>query len=65
MFAKVTVKLDSSKNYEGKMEGGSVTVNIQYDNALTKPDKGATVTVTGYFYGFNNNKAYFYATLVE
>lgn len=64
-YAKVTVKLDSSKNYEGKMEGGSTTVNIQYDNALTKPDKGATVTLTGYFYGHNNTKAYFYATAAE
>ena len=65
MFAKVTVKLDSNKNYEGKMDGGTTTVNIQYDNALTKPDKGATVTVTGYFYGYNNGKAYFYATARE
>lgn len=65
MYAKVTVKLDSGKNYEGKMDGGSVTVNIQYDNALTKPDKGATVTLTGYFYGHNNTKAYFYATAAE
>ena len=64
-YAKLTVKLDSSKNYEGKMEGGSTTVNIQYDNALTKPANGATVTLTGYFYGHNNSKAYFYATAAE
>lgn len=65
MFAKVKVNLDSGKNYEGKMDGGATTVNIQYDNALTKPAKGATVTLTGYFYGFNNGKAYFYATAAE
>ena len=64
LYAKVTVQLDAGKNYEGKMDGGSTTVNIQYDNAITTPEKGATVTVAGYFYG-HNNKAYFYAVSAE
>ena len=46
------------------MAGGSTTVNITYDNAVTKPESGAVVTVTGYFYG-HYNKAYFYAVSAE
>ena len=64
LYAKITVTLDSGKNYEGKMAGGSTTVNITYDNAVTKPEKGATVTLKGYFYG-HYNKAYFYACTAE
>ena len=64
LYAKITVALDSGKNYEGKMAGGSTTVNITYDNAVTKPEKGATVTLKGYFYG-HYNKAYFYACTAE
>ena len=64
LYAKVTVQLNAGKNYEGKMAGGSTTVNITYDNAVTKPENGAVVTVTGYFYG-HYNKAYFYAVSAE
>ena len=64
LYAKVTVQLDEGKDYEGKMAGGSTTVNITYDTSVTKPAKGALTTVTGYFYG-HYNKAYFYALSAE
>ena len=64
LYAKVTVQLADGKDYEGKMEGGSNTVNITYDTRVTKPAKGALTTVTGYFYG-HYNKAYFYALSAE
>lgn len=64
LYAKITVQLDETKNYEGKMPGGSTVVNITYDNAVTKPANGALTTVTGYFYG-HYNKAYFYAVSAE
>ena len=65
LYARITVNLDASKNYEGKMAGGSNTVNITYDTGVTKPANGATVTLTGYFYGHYNAKAYFYARSAE
>ena len=64
LYAKITVQLDETKNYEGKMPGGSTVVNITYDNAVTKPANGSLTTVTGYFYG-HYNKAYFYAVSAE
>ena len=65
LYAKITVQLDASKNYEGKMAGGTNVVNITYDNAVTKPAQGASVTLTGYFYGHYGTKAYFYAVSAE
>lgn len=64
LYAKLTVQLDEGKDYEGKMAGGTNTVNITYDTRVTKPAKGALTTVTGYFYG-HYNKAYFYAVSAE
>jgi len=64
VYAKMVVSLAADKDYEGVVKDGSTTVSINYENSLSKPEAGKTITVEGYVYGFYK-KCYFYAVKAE